>query len=461
MQNNKHRHLAQSHSLLAPRAQRGFLVLALTLLTLLGAAFYRTPPAYAGTTQPVIHWDGAMIYPGQNNGLPEGPVGEIAVVHGENFTALAGQTLQLALVAGDINADPTLCQSANIVQSVGNATPSASGTFDANFSWPAKAGQVNKTYSICSFQSGTNTVASSSDDGPFTVLSASKPTLSISASSIAPGGSITVSGQNWVPPQPLNIDIAGCADCDPGNSTIATTTTSSAGLNTGTFSISVPISATAAPGNYVVNVFSQNGPLDAFHLQGVGVQRLVVTAPPAVTPTVSPSPSVIPSPTASTANTTPTATPNSTSGASTNNNSSGNNTPLLIGVLVALVVLLIAIASIIFYMLSQRNKHNTPPSSSANYSRSGQFQQYNASNGPLTPFPPSSLNQQGPLNQPPAYGYPGPNQQPWQGNPQGQQPFNQRCMRCGNALSPDSAICGRCGLHNTALSDPNGPTIAY
>lgn len=458
MQNNKHRHLAQGKNPLAPRTQRGFLMLAITLLALLGAAFYCTSPAHAGTVQPVIHWDGAMIYPGQNNGYPEGPVGETAVVHGENFTALAGQTLQLALVAGNINTDPTLCQSANIVQSVGNVTPSASGTFDANFSWPAKAGQVNQAYSICSFQTGTNAVASSLDDGPFTVLSASKPTLSISASSVAPGGSITVSGQNWVPPQPLNIDIAGCADCDPGNSTIATTTTSSTGLNSGTFSISVPISGTAAPGNYVVNVFSQSGPLDAFHLPGVGIQHLVVTAPPAVTPTVSPSPSATTSPTAST---TPTATTNSTPSTSTNNNSSGNNTPLLIGVLIALVVLLIAIAGIIFYMLSQRNKQNVPPSPSTNYPRSGPFQQYNASGGPLTPFPPSSMSQQGQSNQPPSYGYPSPNQQAWQGNPQSQQSFNQRCMRCGNVLSPDSAICGRCGLHNTALSDPNDPTIAY
>lgn len=439
MHSNKCTYPVTSKRLSTSRFQRGLCALTITLLALLSAAFYQIPHVHAaGTTQPVIHWDGAMIYPGQNKGNPEGPVGEIAVVHGENFTATAGQPLKLMLVAGDTNNDATLCQAANTPVNVGNITPSADGTFSSQFTWPSAAGQVNKTYSICSLLASNNTVASSLDDGPFTVL-AGQPTLKISASSVVAGGTLTISGQNWVPPQPLDIDIADCPDCDPGNSTIATATTNSVGLNSGTFHITVPILATAAPGNYVVNVFSQNGPLDAFHLTGTGVRQLVVTAPPvAATPTVAPSPS--PAATA-TANATPTVTANPTS--NTSNSSSGSNTGLFIGVLIAIVVLLIAIAGLIFYMLAQRKKQQEPPSPPSGYPGARPMNQYSASGGPMTPFPPGPGQ---PMNQP------------------GQQSFaNRNCVRCGSVLAPNSAICGRCGLPNTSMSvsDPNGPTIAY
>lgn len=437
----------------------GLLALSMVLLALLSATFYQTPHAYAASASPIIHWDGAMIYPGQNNGNPEGPVGEVAVVHGENFTATAGQPLKLILVAGDSNNDATLCQASNSLANVGSVTPSSSGTFDANFDWPSAAGQVSKTYSICSLTASDGTAASSRDDGPFTVLSASKPTLTISAGSVVAGGSIIVSGKNWVPPQPLNIDIAGCADCDPGNSTIATTTTSSAGSNTGTFSITVPIPPTAAPGNYVVNVFSQNGPLDAFHLSGVGAQHLAVTAPPvAATPTITPSPSptVIASPTVA-------PTPTTTAQTSGTTNTSGSNTGLLIGVLVVIIVLLLAIASLVFYMLGQRNKQGPPPSQPSGRPETRQFPQYATSGGPQTPFPSNpgqSMSQGGQFNNASQNGHAGDyHPQSWSGNQPSFAP--QNCVRCGSPLTPNSAICGRCGLHNTAASDPDGPTITY
>ncbi|MGH2478566.1 MAG: hypothetical protein ACRDHW_02775, partial [Ktedonobacteraceae bacterium] len=87
--------------------RNGALALVMTLFVLLGAAFYQVPRAHAGTTSPIIHWDSTMVYPGQNNGNPEGPVGEIAVVQGVNFTA--GQQLKLILVAGNSVSNATLC----------------------------------------------------------------------------------------------------------------------------------------------------------------------------------------------------------------------------------------------------------------------------------------------------------------------------------------------------------------
>jgi hypothetical protein len=94
------------HSL--SRTQRGMLTLALALTMLLvSAAFYQLPQAHAASSTPIIHWDPSMIYHGQNHGNPWGPVGEIAVVHAEGFTA--GQPLRLIVVPGDSNKDATKC----------------------------------------------------------------------------------------------------------------------------------------------------------------------------------------------------------------------------------------------------------------------------------------------------------------------------------------------------------------
>ncbi|MGH2479204.1 MAG: hypothetical protein ACRDHW_06080, partial [Ktedonobacteraceae bacterium] len=360
---------------------------------------------------------------------------------------------------------PTGGKASKPVATVGNATVSPSGNFDVTFTWPAAANQVNKGYSICSLLASNGSVVSSLDDGPFTVLAATPPTLNISVSHVAAGGMLTVSGKNWVPPQPLNIDIAGCADCDPHNSTVATTTTSSAGLNSGIFNLTVPIPATTPPGNYVVNVFSQSGPLDAFHLS-TGVQHLTITAPP-VTPTVVASPSVTAS---ATAITTPTG---STTGSNNSGSSNGNNSFLVI-VLIAMVFLLLAIAGLVFYMLALRKRQNSPPGGPSSYPGNGQFNPQSMSGGPMTPLSPGpgqQMNQQRQFNNSSNSGYRGNNNQFWQNNPpsqagyndvqQGQPSAQRTCMRCGSPLSPHSAVCGRCGMQHMATSDHDSPTIAY
>lgn len=437
------------------RYQRWLLTLTIALLTLLGAAFYEVPHVHAGSTGPIIHWDGTMIYPGQNNGYPEGPVGEIAVVHGENFTA--GQQLKLVVVPGDVNTTPALCQppspgvSALVVPSV---TVAATGTFSADFSWPAGVGQTGRQRenSICALNATDNTVVNSRDDGPFTVLSDNKPTINISAPNVAAGATLTVSGQNWVPPQPLNIAIAGCADCDPGNSSVASATTSSAGLNSGTFSVTIPIPATTTPGNYVVNVFSQNGPLDAFHLPGVGVRHLTVTAAVA-TPT--PTATALPSPSATA---TVAATPTSNANTSGSNASDSGNNGLLTIVLIAIAIVVLAIGALLLFMLAQRKKSgpnapaDLPGSSLTSVPGNGQFNQYNAPGNRITPFPP------GQPGNAPNEAFPGYNQSQ---QPGGFAPTSRACVRCGSPLAPNSTICSRCGMNNAAMSDPNGPTIAY
>ena len=478
-----------------PRLRRFLCALLLALTMLCGITMYQAPQAHANSTDnnnPVIHWDQSMIYPGQNSGNPEGPIGETAVVHGSGFTA--NQALTLVVVAGDSNADPTQCQppGGDSSAQVGTANTDASGNFNATFAWPAGVGRVGKTRknSICAYSSDS-TLISSRDDGPFTVLTDNKPTFNLSTTSVAAGNALTITGQNWVPAQPLNITIASCADCDPGNSNVTSATTSSVGVATGTFSASVPIPATMAANNYVVNVTSQAGPLDAYHINGLGVKQLTITAA-----VVTPTPTAAPSP-ATTAVSTQTATAASTAASSTTNSNSngGGSSGLVMLLLIVFAVLLLAIGGIIFFVLAQHKRQAGDSSSGSQTAPpggtfgAGQANSFNAQRTPVTPFP-----QGQPMSTPGQFGnaanahlYPGQNQ-PWPGNPQSNagfnnfqqhQPFqqqqgnfaqsagmgrpmlNRQCIRCGNPLAPNALVCGVCGTRNAPAPDPNDPTVAY
>lgn len=482
-----------------PRPHRFLLASLLALATLLGVAAYQTPQAHAsgrGNNNPIIHWDQSMIYQGQNNNNPEGPVGETAVVHGSGFSA--NQALALVIVAGDSNSDATNCQPPNSGSSVqvGTVNTDSSGNFNATFAWPSGVGSSDKPHknSICAYSTDSNpTLVSSRDDGPFTVLTENKPTFSLSTTSVAAGNSLTITGQYWVPAQPLNITIASCADCDPGNNNVVNATASSVGLSTGTFSVNVPIPATIAANNYVVNVTSQAGPLDAYHISGLGVKQLAISAA-----TVTPTPTAAPSPSATVA-TTPTTVATAISATATGSSNSGggsNSTAMIL--LIVLAVLLLAVGGgIILFMLAQRKKQaenaNGPVGGSQTQPGSfgsGQANPFNAQRTPVTPFP-----QGQPISTPGQFGnaannspFPGQNQswQPnpqsnWQGNPQnnanfnnfqqqgnvapgvgmGRSALNRQCVRCGNPLAPNSPVCGVCGTRNPSAPDPNDPTVAY
>jgi hypothetical protein len=494
------------------RYQRGILALTLAMMVFLGTALYQSPQvhAIANPISPMIHWDQSMIFSGQNHNNPWGPVGEAAVVHGSGFTS--GQQLKLIVVPGDSNTTPSACQPATYTSPnsavVGQATVSASGSFDANFTWPGGIGNTTSSpvlNSICALNASDNTVVSSKDDGPFTVLTQSLPTVSLSTETVSAGESITVSGQNWVPPQQLTINIAGCEECDPGNTTLANVPVNSTGQNTGSFSASVMIPVTANPANYLVNVLNQSGTLDAYHI-GTGVQHLAVTAS-----LITPTPTAAASPTAAATQTVvATATPAPASNSASSNSSSGGggNGATLI-VLVAIIVVVLAIVGLVIFMLMQRKKQalDTPLPPSIPVSPlpgqlplpgqipMGQFHQQAPPGNPLTPFP---TNQ--PVSTPGQFGNPsgsnlGNYNQPWQGqgnnsfnnfsqnqpwpsNPQSGGGFtnfpfppqagnfpngmNQRnCVRCGNPLEPDSVICGNCGMRHTPAGNPGGPTSAY
>jgi hypothetical protein len=427
-------------------------ILALLLLPLLTVFLYRAPAAHAGGGGPIIHWDSSMIYPGQNNGYPWGPVGENAIVHGANFSA--NQQLRLIVVPGDSNNNALVCKQAGVT--VATVQTNASGTFDQNFPWPASASQINQGYSICSILVASGKVASSRDDGPFTVLTANPPVIDISSNSVQAGGNVTVTGHNWVPPQQVSINIAGCAACEPGSSEVTNASTTSTGLNDGSFSISVTIPASTKPGSYVVDALTSTG-LEAFYT--TGVKHLTITAAPITSPpTVNPTPTISPAATATatpaattTATTTSSGTTDSTSSGSTDNG--GKNNTLLIIVLIAIALVLFAIAGVIIFIPMLRSRSRAAPTKPAQYM---QHMQQNGSSPNFgqpqtTPpgWPPSDFNQ--PTQRQGSYTPMPP------GGPSNNYGQGSLCMNCGRPLPPNAMVCNVCGMQQAAIPGPNRP----
>ena len=442
-------------------------VFALLLLAAMTLSISRAPLAHAGGSAAIIHWDSSMIYAGQNNGLPWGPVGETTIVHGANFSP--NLNLHLAVTPGDSNPNASLCQKPNVTVQVGMVTTDASGGFTQHFSWPASAGQVNQGYSICALSASDNSIASSQDDGPFTVLTSSPPVIDLSTTTVTTGGTVTVIGHNWVPPQPVSINVAGCAACEPGNTEVTNLSTNSTGLNDGSFSVSVTIPANTKPGNYVVDALTQSG-LEAYYT--TGVKHLTITAVTvAPTPSPTPSPSPVPSPSATTS-ASPTTVPSATATSSTTNTSvgsgngsSGNNDntshgPLIIA-LVVLALILFAIAGGIVFLLMRRSSGKRSTDHGMQPLQNGQFGQYSQMG--------SSPGNYGQSMSPPGYSQSMPGNVPTQFGQPMQQAGNYpprydhesptqantslsrgvpapACMNCGRPLKPNTPACNACGM---------------
>lgn len=376
-------HTSRRRKLFARAAACAFVCLAYMILAPSPSLAARA--ARNGDHMPVIHWDGSMIYPGQNNGDPWGPVGENAIVHGANFSP--NTQLRLVVSPGDSNSNASACQQSAVTVVVATITTDNSGGFTQNFPWPATANKVNQGYSICSLLASNNSLISSQDDGPFTVLASSPPVINISATSVAAGGTVTVTGQNWVPPQTVAVVIAGCAACDPGNTYVTNANATSAGLNSGSFSVAIPIPSKTKPGNYVVDALTKTG-LEAFYT--TGVKHLTITAASvAPTPTPSPSSTVQPSPTPSPttpATVAPSPTPaasatsagasdtsgtvtttNDSSGGSSATGSSGSSKSGIVFALIGMAVALFFIAGVILFALRRKRRRdiavaqNRPP----------------------------------------------------------------------------------------------------
>lgn len=334
--------------------------------------------AATATTVPSIAWDSSMLNANQNANLPWGPVGEQATVHGSGFAT--GTRLTLVLVPGDSNKNASLCSQAGVSVASVSSVPST-GLFSTSFLWPAAAGKVGQIYSICA-QNTSHAAVSTHDSGPFTLL-ASSPSIHISVSSVATGGSVTITGNHWVPPQPVTVVIGNCGNClgSPSNTFITNTVTSS-GLNAGVFRVTLQVPNNFQPNTYSVeayagmNTSTKIALLDANNTMSNGLPRLKI-ALPTIAP-VTPS-TASPTPTATAAATrTATATvarPVSTPASPTSQNANHFPLALILGLLLPLTV---AVLGLLIYMFKKRSKDVDTPSRVVP-SLAGQFHQSSAS----------------------------------------------------------------------------------
>jgi hypothetical protein len=288
------------------------------------------PARHLGSSDPVIVWDSSMIFPGQNSGNPWGPVGEHAGVHGQHFP---DGHYNLVLAPGDVNNDATVCSSGTIP--VGSPVTASGGGFSATFDWPAAANSLNTAYSICALNAADNNVASHLDSGPFTVLAANPPSLSVLTTSLKAGDSINVSGQNWVPEQQVLVSIGPCQSCAAQKTASATVT--STGHNTGTFSATLTVPASTAAGTYYL------GAANANRLLSAPSQTLTITASPTATATAT-----------ATATTTPAATATAVSAGRGGSPGSGSSVGLVFGLVIAGIVLLAVLAGLLAFLLTRR-----------------------------------------------------------------------------------------------------------
>jgi hypothetical protein len=318
------------------------------------------PARHAGSSNPTITWDGSMIFAGQNSGNPWGPVGEHAQVQGSNFP---DGVYHLVLAAGDVNSDATVCSASAIP--VGSPVNASGGSFTASFDWPSAANSVNTAYSICALNDADHTVASTQDSGPFTVLSASAPSISISPSSVAAGGSVTITGQNFVPEQSVLVYISPCTSC--GAPKTVSATVQSTGHNTGSFTTKLTIPTSTSPASYFVGAISSNGVLSATE------QSLVVVDAP--TPTATATATATASPTAAT----------SGSGGTTGG-SGGDNNGLFITLGIVAIVLLALIAGLIAFLVTRGSSSPSPATPGSPYGAYPVARPYGAGPPPL-PMP--------------------------------------------------------------------------
>jgi len=289
--------------------------------------------ARAASGGPVVNWASSMIYAGQNNGNPEGPVGELAEVVGSGFTV--GASVNLILAPGDSSGDPTVCQSGAIPLG-SDITVQNDGTFTFSFTWPNTANAGD--YSVCALNPSDGSVLTGADGGPFHVLSANQPTIQVSNASVAAGNAITVTGSNWLPPQPVSVLIGTCHNC--GASPIVNATPNSD--SNGAFSVLLAIPAGTAPGSYVASAFTTNNDVLDVGLTGGAVPLTVTAAAPVATATTQATPT--------------TAATTTTGGGVDGQNTSGgaDNTPYIIAIVVAVVILLLALVGLFAFVLLRR-----------------------------------------------------------------------------------------------------------
>lgn len=221
-----------------------------------------------------------------------------------------------------------------------NATTAGDGTLQLDTTWPSNANIPTTNYYICA-------ISPSGGGSPATVAFSAKSftvaqpvQLAVSAQSVQPGGTVTINGAGWLPPQPLNVSIVS------DNGTLVSTTVPATSIDpmSGNFSVPVNIPANADPRDYSVKVSAVNEPTMTLTLSNT----LTVGSATATATTTVTTPQ-----TTATVQTTP-GTPTTVKNAGANSGNGGGGSSLLVFGLGGLGVLLVAVGLTMFIAYSPK-----------------------------------------------------------------------------------------------------------
>lgn len=233
----------------------------------------------AQTLAPVAHAAGGTItLTMPNNAALLGHVGTQIKIAGTGLTPATTYSLFTTT-----NNDPAACSAQNAAQMApftSNPTiaTNVTGAFQLTTTWPDNAATATTPYFVCAVLPNglLTTPAGTLSTQSFTV--AQPVTLAVSSPTVQPGGTITVSGTGWVPPQDISVSIIG------NNGSIANQTVQGNQVTAtqGSFSVTFTLSANTAPGSYTVKAFAVNEQTPAM---SATVQNAFTVAQPQATAT--------------------------------------------------------------------------------------------------------------------------------------------------------------------------------
>lgn len=234
---------------------------------------------------------------------PIGHPGTKVDITGQGFTPNSTISLYTTI-------DPNQCKAGGELTQFSSQpveTVQADGTFALHTIWPKNANQPGTAYYVCALSS--NTAGESTISGQ-TFSVAQKVTVSASTSSVNAGDSITLTGENWLPPQQLQVNIVPSQGAGNADNAIASATATPD--NNGHFSVNLTIDSNAQPGQYVISIIAPNEPTLINQPNNTIMITVTVQATPTPTPTPTPILTDTPTPTA-------TPTPAGTTGGSNGN----------------------------------------------------------------------------------------------------------------------------------------------
>jgi hypothetical protein len=219
------------------------------------------------------------------------------------------------------------------------------GSFQISTTWPNNANQATTNYYICAITSSSSSSnnSGSSQQGTAAALSAKNDSftvaqpvqLKVSAQTVQAGGTVTITGSGWLPPQELAVDI------ESSNGILTSTDVQASSIDsmTGNFSVSLTIPTTADPRDYDVKVYATNEPTMTQTLPAAITVSMAANATPQATPTAQATAQAASTPAA-------VANSNSTSGV-------GSGTNLLAFALAGLGAILVIVGITVFVIYSR------------------------------------------------------------------------------------------------------------